>query len=79
MRLTGHTEISAVCTHPDHRGGGLAATLVAELSDEIARRGERAFLHVVTDNTPAIALYEALGFTVRREVDVAGFLMPRRS
>ena len=29
------------------------------------RAGDEAFLHVETDNTPAIGLYESIGFTVR--------------
>lgn len=76
FRIPGHTEISAVCTHPDHRGSGLAAALVDSLVNGIAARGDLAFLHVVDDNTAAIALYRALGFTTRREVVVTAYLLP---
>jgi ribosomal protein S18 acetylase RimI-like enzyme len=75
MHLDGFTEISAVCTDDEHRGRGLAKVLVARLVDEILGRGEVACLHVVTDNIPAIRLYESLGFTTRREMDFA-FLRP---
>ncbi len=71
MHLDGFTEISAVCTDDEHRGRGLAKLLVARLVDEILGRGEVACLHVVTTNTPAIRLYESLGFTTRREMDFA--------
>ena len=71
MRLPGFTEISAVCTDADHRGRGLAKVLVGQLVDGILGRGEVACLHAVSSNTPAIRLYEALGFTVRREMDFA--------
>lgn len=68
MRVDGYTEISAVCTDPAHRGRGLARLLVLDALHDIRSRGEMAFLHVKTDNLAAIALYESLGFTTRREV-----------
>ncbi len=76
MHLPGWTEISAVCTDAAHRGRGLAKVLVARLVDEILGRDERACLHAVASNAPAIALYEALGFTIRRSLDFA-FLQAR--
>lgn len=66
MRLDGYVEISAVCVDDDWRGRGLAARLVNLLCREIARRGETPFLHVFSDNQSAIALYERLGFELRR-------------
>jgi len=66
FHLDGWTEISAVCTRPDHRGQGLAAQLMGALIAGIQRRSERAFLHVMSTNTGAIRLYEALGFRVRQ-------------
>ncbi len=65
LRLPGYTEISAVCTHPDHLGHGYAAGLMAKLMERICKRGEQAFLHVRADNQRAIALYERLGFRKR--------------
>ena len=62
----GWTEISAVCTRPDHRGQGLASRLMGALIAGIQRRSERAFLHVMSTNTGAIRLYEVLGFRVRQ-------------
>jgi ribosomal protein S18 acetylase RimI-like enzyme len=66
FRLDGWTEISAVCTVPGHRGGGLASKLVEALIAGIQLRSERAFLHVLSTNTGAIRLYEQLGFRVRQ-------------
>jgi ribosomal protein S18 acetylase RimI-like enzyme len=66
FHLDGWTEISAVCTRPDHRGQGLAAGLMGALIAGIHGRSERAFLHVMSTNTGAIRLYEALGFRVRQ-------------
>jgi predicted GNAT family acetyltransferase len=71
LRLTGFTEISAVCTDPDYRGRGYAQLLVSELMRRIFARRETPFLHVKTDNTDAIHVYEKLGFRVRRHVHVA--------
>jgi ribosomal protein S18 acetylase RimI-like enzyme len=66
FRVDGWTEISAVCTLPEHRGEGLATHLMGELIAGIHARDERAFLHALATNTTAIALYERLGFRVRR-------------
>jgi len=65
LRVPGFTEISAVCTHPDHTGHGYAAALMGELARRIQARGEVAFLHVRGDNTRAISLYEHLGYRKR--------------
>ncbi len=65
FRFPGYTEISAVCTHPDRRGRGYASSLVSALIQKITRRDEIPFLHVGTDNTDAIHLYEKFGFKTR--------------
>jgi ribosomal protein S18 acetylase RimI-like enzyme len=70
MNAPGYTEISAVCTAEEVRGQGLGRKLVLATIKGIRDRGDEAFLHVVNDNTPAIKLYESLGFTVRCEAFV---------
>ena len=65
MRCDGHTEISAVCTHPAHTGRGHARRLVALLVNRILAQGRLAFLHVSQDNLRARVLYERLGFVHR--------------
>ena len=74
LHLDGWTEISAVCTSPEHRGRGLASRLIGALAEAIQGRSERVFLHVLTSNTGAIRLYEQLGFRVRQTgtITVAG-------
>lgn len=67
LKVPGHTEVSAVCTHQDHLGKGYAAALMSEVMRGIRSRGETPFLHVRSDNTRAIALYERLGFRIRWE------------
>ncbi len=70
FHLPGWTEVSAVCTHPDAQRQGLGAALTLSIAESIGARGERAFLHVLEANENATRLYEALGFSVRRKVDV---------
>ncbi|PTS89789.1 GNAT family N-acetyltransferase [Sphingomonas sp. HMWF008] len=64
MRPPGFTEVSAVCTHPDHQGRGLGRALMEAVIAPILAQGEAAFLHCYPDN-PARQLYEALGFRYR--------------
>jgi len=68
MKAPGFTEVSAVCTHPDFRGRGLAGALMRVVIAGILARGETPFLHSYADNHGAIALYESLGFRRRAEV-----------
>ncbi|MCW8378811.1 GNAT family N-acetyltransferase [Streptomyces justiciae] len=66
LRLPGWTEISAVCTDPDHRGRGLGTRLVRAVAAGIRERGETPFLHAAANNASAVRLYESIGFTLRR-------------
>lgn len=66
LKVPGHTEVSAVCTHPDHTGKGFAAILMTEVMQLIRERGEIPFLHVRQDNVRAIELYKRLGFRERK-------------
>ncbi|MDO1559732.1 GNAT family N-acetyltransferase [Brevundimonas sp. 2R-24] len=72
MKPDGFTEVSGVCTHPDHRGQGLAAGLMGEVIRRILARGETPFLHAYAENTGAIALYESLGLAIRRPMVMLG-------
>ncbi|POF34863.1 GNAT family N-acetyltransferase [Roseibium marinum] len=71
LNVTGFTEVSGICTHPDFRGRGLASTLSRHVADEIRARGDTPFLHAYADNHGAIALYRKLGFEILSEVNVA--------
>ena len=66
LKVPGYTEVSAVCTHPEHTGHGYARLLMTEVMRRIRGRGETPFLHVRGDNARAIDLYHRLGFTRRR-------------
>lgn len=66
LKVPGFTEISAVCTHPEHTGKSYARLLMSEIIDRIRAKGETPFLHVRQDNTRAIAVYESLGFQTRK-------------
>ena len=76
MHLPGHTEISAVCTHSDFRGRGLAAALTRRVADGIFERGETPILHVHDGNDDAIRVYERLGFTVRKAIKFFWYRAP---
>jgi predicted GNAT family acetyltransferase len=69
-QLPGYIEISAVCTHPDFRGEGLATRLIRAVAAGIEAAGARPFLHTGATNTNAIRLYERLGFTVSNRMSV---------
>jgi ribosomal protein S18 acetylase RimI-like enzyme len=62
MRLEGCPELSAICTHPAHRGKGLASAVIGHLVCNHRRDGLRSWLHVGARNTRAIDLYTSLGF-----------------
>ena len=66
----GLAELSAVCTWPDFRGQGLAGKLIRRVMAGFAAKGQVPFLHSYAGNAKAIALYETLGFTARREMVV---------
>ena len=76
LKLGSYTEVSAVCTHPDFRGRGMAAQLSSLVVERILTRGERPFLHAFADNHQAIRLYEQLGFARRCDMNVLA-LVPR--
>ena len=61
-------EMSAICTHPDFLGRGYARRLTAFLTNQTLRAGKRPFLHVAYANARAKALYEAMGYALRRDI-----------
>lgn len=65
LKVPGYTEVSAICTHPEHTGRGYARILTIEMMRRILDRDEIPFLHVRGDNLRAIELYERLGFRRR--------------
>lgn len=67
------TEVSAVCTHPDARGRGLARGLMRVVAGRIVARGETPFLHCYRENGGAVALYESLGFRERADINYTIF------
>jgi GNAT superfamily N-acetyltransferase len=68
MHLEGMTEVSAVCTEPEHLGKGYASHLMSIICEQIIARGETPYLHVRADNDRAIKAYERLGFSIRTDV-----------
>lgn len=64
-----HTEMSAICTHPDFAGRGYAQRLTAFLTNDTLGHGRTPFLHVSHENARALQLYERMGYTLRRDID----------
>lgn len=62
LRIEGYPELSGICTHPAHRGKGLASDVIGHLVRCHRRDGLRSWLHVGVPNTRAIDLYKSLGF-----------------
>jgi predicted GNAT family acetyltransferase len=71
LRLPGHVEVSAVCTHPEARGRGYAPALMSTVMEHIVEQGKTPILHSYSSNAPAIAVYRSLGFTIRRNFHLA--------
>ena len=68
MNIKDFREISGLCTHPDHRGKGHAAALLAHLLHHHRNTGFFSYLHVAASNSNAIALYKRLGFNISGEL-----------
>jgi ribosomal protein S18 acetylase RimI-like enzyme len=68
LKMTGLSEVSAVCTHPDYTGKGYAGQLVSLVAKQMILQNKIPFLHVVSSNDRAIKLYERLGFVKRRSI-----------
>jgi len=74
MKMNNFTEVSAVVTHPDFTGQGLAKKLVAHASNRIFLENKIPYLHVAEANIGAIKLYEKLGFVTRRKISFWNFI-----
>ena len=70
MHVGSHREISAICTDPSQQGRGLARRLTGKLIRIQLSRGQTPFLHVMSANARACALYASMGFRVHREFPV---------
>jgi ribosomal protein S18 acetylase RimI-like enzyme len=70
MKPADYTEITAVCVHPSHRGRGYGQMLLAAIARKISGRTELPFLHVFSNNSSAIALYQRQGMEIRRRLHV---------
>jgi len=73
-------EIYVIAVDPAFHGKGLGRGLVVSGLDSIARRGvTTAMLYVDADNTPAVSMYEDLGFHVHRtDRSYVGDIAPRK-
>ncbi len=58
-----------IATHPDYRGNHFGQIITAECCRQLLRSVETIGLNVCTENTPAIAIYENLGFEKMAEYE----------
>jgi ribosomal protein S18 acetylase RimI-like enzyme len=65
-----YTEVSAVCTHPDFVGQGLAQRVLPHVLNYIQQQGQIPYLQLYPDNLPAYRLYQRLGFVERANLRV---------
>jgi predicted GNAT family acetyltransferase len=65
-----YTEVSAVCTHPDFVGQGLAQRVLPHVMNYIQQKGQIPYLQLYPDNLPALRLYQRLGFVERANLRV---------
>jgi GNAT superfamily N-acetyltransferase len=76
MAITGHVELSAICTLTGYTGHGYARHLTTLLMHAALDRGLVPFLHVSPQNERAKVLYESLGFRARNEIALRGVTRP---
>jgi GNAT superfamily N-acetyltransferase len=62
LMLDGYPELSGICTHPAHRGKGLAAGIISQLVRKHRADRQISWLQVAVSNRKAIDLYSRLGF-----------------
>ena len=73
LQVNGFTEISAICTNPEYLGKGYGSLLLSNACERTMQERNTPFLHVRTDNTRAIHVYQKLGFTINADVYFAIF------
>ncbi len=56
------SNVGVVATDEAHRNKGYATTIVSSLVEEIFKRCDKALIHVLKDNAPAIRTYQKVGF-----------------
>lgn len=71
MKQPGYTELSGLCTHADFQGWGWGKLLLHYVAGEICAASEQPYLHAYATNKKAIALYESIGFRLRRKMNLA--------
>jgi GNAT superfamily N-acetyltransferase len=67
-RTAEYVEISAVCTDEEYVGRGMGRALINAQIELILDAGKLPMLHAAGNNGRAIALYEYLGFRLRRRI-----------
>lgn len=73
MHVQNFTEVSAICTHPDFQGLGLAGKMTHFITQSVLAKGQKPFLHVRVENIGAIEVYKRLGYEIRETIQFYAF------
>ena len=73
MHVQNYTEVSAICTHPDFQGLGLAGKVTHFMTQSVLAKGQKPFLHARVDNIGAIEVYKRLGYDIRETIQFYAF------
>ncbi len=69
-KIKAFSQIGGVYTTPKFRGNGYGKKIVEHLSYHIIDQGNIPILAVLKDNTPAISVYENLGFRAKTDFSI---------
>jgi ribosomal protein S18 acetylase RimI-like enzyme len=59
--------IGVIATHESHRNKGYASSIVSYIVEQILKESPFAIINVLSDNAPAIRIYERAGFKPYKE------------
>lgn len=69
-KIKAFSQIGGVYTSPKFRGNGYGKQIVSGLSYYILEQGNIPILAVLKDNTPAISVYEDLGYSAKKDFSI---------
>ncbi|WP_102272301.1 GNAT family N-acetyltransferase [Cytobacillus massiliigabonensis] len=68
-------ELGNIVTRIDYRGRGLAKLITSELTHLGKKISPDVYLGVLADNTPAVRVYEGLGYQTTMELSIVNFTL----
>lgn len=65
------SNIGVIATREEYRNRGYARSIVSALVKEILQKSDLALIHVLSDNFPAVRVYEKVGFRSHKQYFLA--------